>query len=219
MKLLVLHGFIQNGEVLRSHLAGLFKGLPAYVEDLYPDAPHVCSEQSVERLQALTSSDQSPPHLCWWNATDDGSVYRGYERSVAALRALIRDDEPFALLGFSQGAVLSAVLTALAERGEFARPRFSVLVAGRVPRAHALQPLFTTTLTTPSLHVWGERDVLGGQESSKLVDKFSQQTRQVLRWNGPHVVPTFGPAAADLLSFICSRADSHASTISKNSCI
>ncbi len=219
MKLLVLHGFIQNGRVMRAHLAQLFRALPPHVEGVYPDAPHACSEQSVKRLQALTGGEQAPPHLCWWNATDDGSVYRGYDDSLALLKLLVRGDEPFALLGFSQGAVFAAALTALAERGDLARPLFSVLVAGRVPRAHALQPLFTDALTTPSLHVWGDRDVLGRDESPKLVDKFCQQTRQVLRWNGPHVIPTFGSAADELLSFICSRADPLASTLSKNSCI
>ncbi|HTU58806.1 MAG TPA: hypothetical protein VMF89_10240 [Polyangiales bacterium] len=208
MKLLVLHGFIQNGQVLRAHLAQLFRALPPHVEAIYPDAPHACSEQSVKRLQAFTGGEQAPPHLCWWNATDDGSLYRGYEASLALLESQVHDGEPFALLGFSQGAVFGAVLTALAERGDFARPRFSVLVAGRVPRAHALQPLFTNTLTTPSLHVWGDRDVLGREEAPKLVDKFSQQTRQVLRWSGPHVIPTFGPASDELVFFI-----------SKNSCI
>lgn len=208
MKLLVLHGFIQNGQVLRAHLAELFRSLPPHVEGIYPDAPHGCSEQSVKRLQALTGSEQAPPHRCWWNATDDGSVYRGYEESLALLKAQVRDDEPFALLGFSQGAVFAATLTALAERGEFARPRFSVLVAGRVPRAQRLQPLFMDTLTTPSLHVWGDRDVLGRDEAPKLADKFCQQTRKVLRWSGPHVIPTFGSAADELLSFICSRMDS-----------
>lgn len=205
MKLVVLHGFIQNGQVLRAHLAELFRALPPHVEGVYPDAPHTCSEQSVKRLQALTGAEQAPPHLCWWDASDDGSVYRGYEDSVALLESLVRGDEPFALLGFSQGAVFSALLTALAERGEFACPRFSIMVAGRVPRAHALQPLFAGSLTTPSLHVWGDRDVLSRDGAATLVDKFSQQTRTVLRWNGPHVVPTFGSAADELLSFIRSR--------------
>lgn len=205
MKLLVLHGFIQNGHVMRAHLAELFRGLPAHVECRYPDAPHSCSPESVRRLLALTGSVQEPPNLCWWNATDDGHLYRGFDDSLALLRGSIPDGEPFGLLGFSQGAVFSAALTALAERGDFPRPSFAVMVAGRVPRATMLQPLFTGVLSTPSLHVWGERDAMGREEAPKLVEKFDPQTREVLRWNGPHVLPTFGPTAEELLTFICKR--------------
>jgi predicted esterase len=206
MKLLVLHGFIQNGEVMRTHLAELFKGLPAQVECLYPNAPHTCSEESVRRLLALTGGVQEPPNLCWWNATDDGHLYRGLDDSLALLRQLTPDGEPFGLLGFSQGAVFSAALAALAECGEFPRPSFAVMVAGRVPRATLLQPRFAGVLSTPSLHVWGERDAMAREQGPQLVEKFDPQTREVLRWNGPHVLPSFGPTAEELLAFIRKRA-------------
>jgi predicted esterase len=206
VKLLVLHGFTQNGEVLRAHMADLSRQLPEHVTCSFPDAPHACSEESTRRLQAMLRSEQAAPYLCWWNATDDGRLYRGYEQSLALLKSAVSDGEPFGVLGFSQGAVLAATLAALAQRGEFARPAFVALVAGRVPRAEALAPFFEGVLSVPSLHVWGERDVMAKEWAPQLADKFDPETREVVRWNGPHVLPTFGPAADALVTFVRNRA-------------
>jgi predicted esterase len=206
MKLLILHGFTQNGEVLRAHLAGLFSELPTQVTLTFPDAPHTCSEQSIKRLHAMLGNVQSPPHLCWWNATDDGRLYRGFEESLALLKRCVVESEPFGVLGFSQGAVFAASLAALAERGEFTQPAFVALVAGRIPRADALKPLFEGVLPLPSLHVWGERDVMAREEAPKLVERFAPETREVVRWDGPHVLPTFGPAADAIMAFIRKHA-------------
>jgi hypothetical protein len=46
--------------------------------------------------------------------------------------------------------------------------RFAVLVAGRKPRAAALQPLFETPIRVPSLHVVGDADRLTGRHADEL---------------------------------------------------
>jgi len=202
MKLLILHGFTQNGAVLRRHLAPLLGQLPAQLTCAFPDAPHACSEAGLARLQSMLGGLQTAPHLSWWNATDDGRLYRGWETSLSLLRASVAEGESFGVLGFSQGAIVAAALSALAVRGEFAMPQFVALVAGRTPRADALKPLFDSVLSVPSLHVWGERDVMAREEAPKLVDKFDPATREVVCWDGPHVLPTFGPGADAILSFV-----------------
>lgn len=206
MKLLNLHGFTQNGDVLREHLGPLFGALPAQVTCVYPHGPHACSAESLARLRAMIGGEQPPPHLSWWNATDDGRVYRGLEQTLASLAAEIGVDEAFGVLGFSQGALLAAALAGLAERGEFARPAFVVLVAGRIPRADVLRPLFERPLAVPSLHIWGERDPMALAEAPKLADKFDPTLRELMPWDGPHVLPTFGPAADSILTFIRNKA-------------
>jgi dihydrofolate reductase len=146
------------------------------------------------------------PHLAWWDSTDDGRLYRGWEDSLELLRRLAERDSPVGLLGFSQGAIVAAALTALAESGAFPALRFAVLVAGRKPRAELLQPLFTRPLLTPSLHVWGERDAFGQTESAKLVTHFDASRREVASWPGPHLVPTHGPGADAIVDFIVRHA-------------
>jgi predicted esterase len=201
MKLLVLHGFTQNGEVLRAHLAELFAPLAGQLSGVYPNAPHTCSEESITRLRSMLGDVQAPPHLCWWNATDDGRLYRGFDESLALLQGHVSDGAPFGVLGFSQGAILGASLAALAQRGEFTQPSFVALVAGRIPRAEALKPMFESELSVPSLHVWGTRDAMA-REAPKLAETFSAATREIVCWDGPHVLPTFGPAADALVAFL-----------------
>jgi hypothetical protein len=75
------------------------------------------------------------------------------------------------------------------------------MVAGRKPRALALQPLFEPPLTLPSLHVWGARDPFG-PNAETLVPLFTPEKRELLRWDGPHVVPTYGPGADGIVDFI-----------------
>jgi pimeloyl-ACP methyl ester carboxylesterase len=205
--LIALHGFTQNGHQFRSQLSPLLGRLPDSVRVEVPDAPHACSAAARERLQHLLGGPPlPPPHLAWWDATDEGRSYRGWEQSLAQLRALADGCDTLGLLGFSQGAIVAAALAALAEHGQFPALRFAVLVAGRKPRAELFQPLFERPLTTASLHVWGARDVLGNTESAKLVDAFDANRREVATWSGPHTVPTHGPGAEAIARFIAERA-------------
>jgi pimeloyl-ACP methyl ester carboxylesterase len=201
--LLALHGFTQNGSQFRSHLEPLAKRLPMDITLVCPDAPNVCSEGGVERLYGLTGALRlPPPHLCWWDASDDGRIYRGWETSLERLRELAKNAGPIGVLGFSQGAGVAAALAALAGAGEFPEIAFVILVAGRVPRADVLQPWFASPLRIPSLHVWGEQDAFAEALSPLLVECFEPGVREQVRWPGPHILPTRGPAADAILTFI-----------------
>lgn len=201
-RLIALHGFTQNGAVLRGVLAPLMTELEARVELVCPDGPQHCSDESIARMQRMWGLDRlAPPYLSWWNATDDGRVYRGWEESRAQLAALAAEG-PFGLLGFSQGAMVATALAALAAHGQLPAPRFAILVAGRAPRADQFQPLLAQPLPTPSLHVWGERDQLVLQVAKQLVDQFTPEQREVVTWPGPHAIPTRGEAGQAIARFI-----------------
>jgi predicted esterase len=206
--LIVLHGFTQNGAQLGEHLAPLLKRLPASLQVHFPDAPHPCSEAGLKRLARMLGSETWPgPHLCWWDATDDGSVYRGFEQSLELIRARVEQAPgPVGLLGFSQGAIMAASLAALAARGAFPALHFVALVAGRKPRAAALAPLFDPTLSVPSLHVWGARDPFNTQ-ARPLLECFAPERREEVSWDGPHLVPTYGPGADAIVDFLTRQAD------------
>jgi pimeloyl-ACP methyl ester carboxylesterase len=205
--LVCLHGFTQNGAQLRAQLAKLTDRLAQTITVVTPDAPHACAQTSVDRLYAAWRSPRpAPPYLCWWDASDDGRVYRGWETSYERLSELCRAHERVVLLGFSQGAMLAAGLAALSCVGEFPALRAVVLVAGRKPRSERLRPLFDVPVRVPSLHVWGERDALAGDASASLADAFDAQTRAVAVWPGPHAVPSQGPAADAILEFVARHA-------------
>jgi predicted esterase len=188
---------------MREQMGALVGALASDVDLVCPDAPHGCDAARVDRLYREWAVRRfAPPHLSWWDATDDGSVYQGWEQTENAVRALMRDASAVGVLGFSQGAMLAAAVAALSSAGAFPPIRFAVLVAGRKPRAVALQPYFESPIAIPSLHVIGEADRVTGHHASALVEHFDPATREVHRWPGPHMIPTRGPAAAAILDFV-----------------
>jgi len=204
--LLVFHGFTMNGAVMHAALEPLAAALEPHVRVVCLDAPHTCSEATVERMYRGSSSRLSPPHLCWWNASDDGLEYRGWEETRALVGAALDRYAPVSILGFSQGGILAAAVAALARRGELSPVHAAVLIAGRKPRASLLQGAFGEPVAVPSLHVWGERDKLTLQHSEQLVECFSAPQREVVRWAGGHVVPTSGPACDAIVRFVTEHA-------------
>jgi len=209
LTLIGLHGFTQNGAAVRSTLGPLLDRLPESVTLECPDGPHLCSDASVERMGQLFGGGLTPPpHRCWYDSSDDGREYRGFDQTKETLARLIESrGERVGLLGFSQGATTAASLAGLSIQRRFPELAFVVIVAGRAPRADDLAPLFTTTLAIPSLHVWGERDVMSAPYSAALTENFDVAARRVVVWPGPHRIPTRGEAADAIVDFISEYAE------------
>lgn len=198
-RLLALHGQSLNGAYMRRELAHLEK---LGVELVCPDAPNVCPDGAVERLYAVWDSPrQPPPYRAWWDASDDGRVYRGWE-ATRDLLAPILDIAPLGIIGFSQGAILATALAAMSQHGQLPPIDYVILVAGRPPRAEVFAPFLIDPIRIRSLHVWGENDQLVGDTSRELVERFDAGNRQVVAWPGAHAIPTQGPAAEAIEQFI-----------------
>jgi predicted esterase len=200
--LIALHGFTQNGAVMKAMLAPLAERLPSLAFEC-PDGPSSCGSTSVERMHQLLGGTPEPPHLCWFDATDDGREYRGFDKTKAELRALIeRRGGRVGLLGFSQGAICGASLAALSAHGRFPELDFVVLVGGRVPRSDEIAPLLAAPIAIPSLHIRGDRDAIAKGHVEKLAECFDAATRTYVTWPGPHIVPTRGEGAAAIVRFL-----------------
>lgn len=171
-------------------MAPLFDGAPLRPVPL--DAPFPCAPDA-------GALDPRPPHLTWWRATDDGAVYAGWEEARAVVASALAAHPGAAVLGFSQGAMLGALVAAWSAAGALPPVSRVALVAGRRPRAVDLQPAFEAPIAIPSLHVVGARDPLAAL-APDLQACFVGAER--LDWPGPHVVPTRGPAAARLRAFL-----------------
>lgn len=204
MKTLVLHGYTMNAAAMREHLGELGPLLARETELVFMDAPHTCSEAAVARLSSFWKVAPSPPpHRAWWESSDDGREYRGWEETRERMTSAIAGaGGEVGLLGFSQGAILAAAIAALSESGEMPPVRFAVLVAGRTPRADVLRPLLTHPLRTPSLHVWGAADAMARDTAQELANHFEPTAREVTVWNGGHRVPTRGEGADAILRFV-----------------
>jgi predicted esterase len=205
--LIALHGYSLNGGEMKLAMNALTESLAPEADLLYPDAPHVCEAASVDRLYSVWQVPRRPePLLAWWDASGDGRVYHGWEKSRDELVRLLERHQPAAVLGFSQGAMVAAVLAALSDQGEIPPLRFVVLVAGSLPRAEALAPLFERSIGLSSLHVWGERDTVVGPRAAALAECFDPAPRKVVVWPGPHIIPTRGPAAKSIVDFVLESA-------------
>ena len=84
----------------------------------------------------------------WFDATDDGREYRGWDATRDALTSVLAAG-PVGVIGFRQGAVVAAALAAMASRAAAPPIQFAILVAGRPPRADALQPFLTERSRCP----------------------------------------------------------------------
>jgi len=188
-------------------LGPLVAALEPSVRVVCLNAPHTRSQASVERTyQGSSAQPPEPPHLCWWNASDDGLEYRGWEETRDLVREALDRYAPASILGFSQGGILAAAVAALAQARELPHVHCAVLVAGRTPRAAVLQAAFMDPIAVPSLHVWGERDTVTGQYCQELAEHFSATKREIATWPGGHSVPTRGPAYEAIVRFVLDHA-------------
>jgi predicted esterase len=200
--LISLHGFTMNAAGLQHMLAPLEQRLRGAVDFVYPDAPHTAPESSVAGIAQLMGGFRpKPPNLQWWSATDDGSAYAGWEASHALLAAQLEAHPRAGLLGFSQGAAVAATLAAASSAGLLPPVRFVIAIAGFVPRAQDIAPLFASPVNVPSLHVWGLADGMA-KHGPRLVERFAPEQREVVTWPGRHIVPTAGPPADAIADFI-----------------
>jgi pimeloyl-ACP methyl ester carboxylesterase len=205
--LLAFHGFTMNAECMRAALEPIAAALAPRVEVVCLNAPHVCAPASVDRLYRGSNAKRlPPPYLSWWDASDDGLKYRGWEETRDQVREALDRYAPAAILGFSQGAILAAAVAALAHARELPPIHCAVLIAGRKPRAALLQGAFLEPIAVPSLHVWGERDSLTGPHGQELAQQFSEAEREIVTWPGGHALPSEGPAYEAIVRFVTAHA-------------
>lgn len=116
--LIALHGYTLNGGAMRRQLGPLLPALEAHVDLVFPDGTLECAAASVDRLYAaLPMPRAAPPHRTWWDANDDGRVYRGWDETREVVRGLLEKHAPAGILGFSQGSMLASAVAALSARG------------------------------------------------------------------------------------------------------
>ena len=229
-KALFLHGFRQSGETMRKMCGELAKALPALPSPArtttgaarqqndaqqqpwsctFLDATHRASKPagrwSIEYMPSLADGSFE-----WWNvpddepaAAEDGSrPYDGIEATLARVTDVIRREGPFEILcGYSQGAMLATILTALSENPSAAPPewcvpahkrwRAVVLVCGGVPRPRGFLQRFKLPLVTPSVHLLSEKDTALYEAGCRLYsDWYHEGTRRLVKHDEGHMVPS-----------------------------
>ena len=188
LRVLCLHGYHGSGAILRDQMESLTGSLPADIEFVYVDAP------------SLATGD-----FGWWH---DG--FDGWERTRDWAIELVRTGPRFdGLFGFSQGAALAGLLTAVQESGT-APPEFhfgfAVMVGGFTSDLPKHAALLRHELTTPSVHVIGRSDVIVPRKDSlRLAGRFADPL--IIEHAGGHIVPGLDTVAGPIAAFLGARKD------------
>ncbi|PRW45017.1 Glucose-induced degradation 4 [Chlorella sorokiniana] len=125
LRILCLHGYLQNGEIFRSRIGSLRKALKSRAEFVFVDAPFPAEGDA--SAVAESGGDSSQQGRSWWQWSDlepgtrpsRAAHYSGWPASQAAIRAALEEHAPIdGLLGFSQGATATALFLAHARLPE-----------------------------------------------------------------------------------------------------
>ncbi|RKP27755.1 serine hydrolase FSH [Syncephalis pseudoplumigaleata] len=191
LRILCLHGYMQNGQVLRRKMGVLRKKLKTTAELVFVTAPHPVpmpaniTDEERARLQKLYDSDELHPYA-WWTASDDGTKYRGADEAFDKIKTTLAQEGPFdGIFGFSQGAVFASMLASVYGvpdhplRCGSRHPafRFAIMVSGFKARSPDYHALYAPAIQCPSFHVIGKEDtVVPATASETLAELFERPT-------------------------------------------
>jgi len=186
LRVLCLHGYHGSGAILRDQMESLTAALPANIEFAYVDAP------------SLATGD-----FGWWHEGFDG-WQRTRDRVVELMCGGPRFDGVF---GFSQGAALAGLLTAVQESGSAPAEfhfDFAIMAGGFTSDLPEHAELLRHRLATPSVHVIGRRDVIVPRKDSlRLAARFADPL--IIEHPGGHIVPGHDAVARPIAEFLASR--------------
>ncbi|KKY18357.1 putative dihydrofolate reductase [Phaeomoniella chlamydospora] len=138
LKILMLHGYTQSGEIfhgktraLEKHLVKAFPGSKL----VYPTGPLRLRPSDIPGFDAAkfqTNDDDDVESFAWWRRADDSDPveYKGFDEGAATIANVLATEGPFdGVIGFSQGASAAAMVASLLE-GPQRRKSFEDFHAG-----------------------------------------------------------------------------------------
>ena len=131
MRILCLHGFSQSAVTFRKRIAVLKSKIKS--ELVFIDGPIDLENGK-----------------CWWKSSDDREIYHGLDESINIVKSVWNSNEFDGILGFSQGATFTAILSTILY------PKFIIVVSGFLPFPESLKNM--SNISIPSLHIMGKTD-------------------------------------------------------------
>ena len=127
LKLLMLHGYTQSGNIFnfrsRALVKHLQKSLPLYeVSAAYPTGPIRLQPSEIPGYEPSpeVNPDDEIEAYGWWRHSTSATppLYAGIEEGFATVARTLKEEGPFdGVIGFSQGAALAAMVASLLEPG------------------------------------------------------------------------------------------------------
>ncbi|CAJ1971713.1 unnamed protein product [Sphenostylis stenocarpa] len=159
-RFLCLHGFRTSGEILKTQLHKWPQSVLDHLDLVFADAPFPCQGKSdVEGIF-------DPPYYEWFQFNKEFTEYTNFDECLKYIEdCMIKHGPIDGLLGFSQGAILSAALPGLQEKGvaltKVPKVKFIIIVGGAKFRSPwVVEKAYSSPIRCPSLHFLGETDFL-----------------------------------------------------------
>ncbi|CAN0877308.1 Esterase AGAP003155 [Linum grandiflorum] len=160
-RFLCLHGFRTSAEILKKQLNTKWpQSVLQQLDLVYVDAPHPSEGKS--EVEGIFD----PPYYEWFQFNKEFTEYRNFDECLAYIEELMIKHAPIdGLLGFSQGAILSAGLPGLQAKGlaltKVPKIKFLIIVGGAKFKAPSVaENAYASPVECPSLHFLGELDFL-----------------------------------------------------------
>ncbi|KNA20934.1 hypothetical protein SOVF_047990 [Spinacia oleracea] len=170
-RFLCLHGFRTSGEIMKTQVNKWPESVRSKLDLVYPDGPFPARGKSdVEGIF-------DPPYYEWFQFNKEFTTYTKFEECLEYIQELMIKHGPIdGLLGFSQGAILSAALPGLQAQGyaltKVPKIKFLVIIGGAKFKAETwAEKAYASPIECPSLHFLGKDDFLKphGEELLKSV--------------------------------------------------
>ncbi|KAJ8479986.1 hypothetical protein OPV22_023713 [Ensete ventricosum] len=186
-RFLCLHGFRTSGAIMRTQVVGKWpEEVTARLDLVFPDAPFPAEGKSdVEGIF-------SPPYYEWFQFDKDFLEYTNLDECFAYIEDLMIQHGPFdGLMGFSQGAILSAALVGLQARGfaltRVPKVKYLIIIGGAKFQSQAVaERAYAAAIDCTSLHFLGDMDFLR-KPGEALLESFVKP--YVIRHPKGHTVP------------------------------
>ena len=208
-KIICLHGYAMNKAWIKSWLDLIQQRLGDHYQLLYPQGPIECPPDEVRsmtaRFNALLPEERigNGKNWCWYRADEQKPpTYRQIEIALDFLSNYFAQHGPVdGVVGWSQGAVMTAILSALKQKeaGDRFDFNWAILCGGFLPGDVRYRPLFDQSIDLPTLHVTGmlESDFMKAQ-SVKMAATFN--SAETLDTPCGHIMPIKHPESLDTIA-------------------
>ncbi|KAF5365331.1 hypothetical protein D9758_005410 [Tetrapyrgos nigripes] len=211
-RVLVLHGYAQNGNLFSKRIAGLRKQAKD-IDMVILDAPHILKAEDLFE-DSEVNEDPGSALRGWWKFSDAAkTICVGMEETLLTLRDLLMEQRFDGVFGFSQGAGLACLLSAILERPESypgflidnkpVHPPFEYCIsaAGFKSRDLISDRILSEGFSTPTLHIVGRTDNIISPEYTKSILDVSRNKR-VEEHDGGHYIPSKAPWRKFLVEYM-----------------
>ncbi|KAI9505435.1 hypothetical protein GGI25_005259 [Coemansia spiralis] len=218
LRMLCLHGYEQDSNVLRTKLKHHMAALQNKVDFVFETAPNILHPYDIDGMDNVTRAEATRTGKTlgktfrgwYFLKSADPEIIDGLENSIEHLVAVLEEQGPFdGMLGFSQGGLMTAIMCSLLEHrykqlGDqctHAPFKFAIISSGYKLKDTRWQYLYEKPISTPSLHIYGVLDsMIHVSKSIELKHTFAHATEYC--FVGTHFVPKTPEAIETISEFI-----------------